>query len=58
MSVKVKFPNEWMRSSSNDTHNEMNDTKGVRIVWSGGDIDLSNDTKSFFIIAQQTRWNS
>ena len=31
MSVKVKVPNELMKPTSNDSHNEMNDTKGVRI---------------------------
>ena len=31
MSVKVKVPQELMTQASNDEHNEMNDTKGVRI---------------------------
>ena len=41
-----------MRSASNDAHNEMNDTKGVSIGSSRGELDISNDSRSFFIIAQ------
>ena len=28
---KVKVPYEWMIPASNDAHNEINDTKGVRV---------------------------
>ena len=45
ISLKVKVPNEWMRPASNDAHNEINDTKGVRIGWSRGVLVLSNDTQ-------------
>ena len=55
MSVKVKVSNERMRPTSNDAHNEMNDTNVVRIGYSRSEIDLSNDTRSFLIIAQRTR---
>ena len=55
MSVKVKVPNELMRSTSNDVHNEMNDTKYVRIGKSRGELDPGNDIRLFLIIAQQTR---
>ena len=44
-----------MRPASNDAHYETNDTKGIRIGQSRGELDLSNDTSSFFIIAQRTR---
>ena len=42
-------------AASNDTHNETNDTKGVRIGKSRDGLDLSNDTRLFFVIAQQTQ---
>ena len=35
-------------------YNEMNDAKGVRIEWSRGELDLSNNTRLFLVIAQQT----
>ena len=44
-----------MRPASNDAHNEMNDTKGVRIEKSRGELDISNNTRLFLIIAQPTR---
>ena len=40
MSVKVKVPNEWIRTASNDEYNEMNDTKGIRIGYLRGGLDL------------------
>ena len=52
MSDKLKVPIEIIRPSSSDAHNEMNDTKGVRIRSLRGEIDLSNDTRSFLVIAQ------
>ena len=45
MSVKVEVP-----QSMKD--NEMNDTKGVWIGKSRGELDLSNDTSLFLVIAQ------
>ena len=44
-----------MRPASNDAHNEMNGTIGVRIGYSRGEIDLSNDARLFLIIAKKTR---
>ena len=44
MSVNAKVPNELMWPASNDAHNEMNDTKGFRIVQSRGEVDSRNDT--------------
>ena len=41
-----------MRSASKNTHNEMNDTKGVLVGKSRGDLDLTNDTRLFLVIAQ------
>ena len=32
-----------MRPASNDAHNETNDTKGVRIGLSRGELDSSNE---------------
>ena len=43
-----------MRSSSRKANYEMNDTKGVRIGYSRGELDLINDTRLFLVIAQQT----
>ena len=51
MSVKVNVPKERMTPALNDVHNEMNDTKGVK----GDELDSSNDSRLFFVIAQQTR---
>ena len=31
MSVKVTFPNEWMKPASNEAYKEMNDTEDVRL---------------------------
>ena len=42
-----------MRSASNDAHNDMNDTKGVRIGYSRGELHLSIGTRAFLIIAQK-----
>ena len=44
-----------MRPASDDAHNEMSHTKGVRIGKSRDGLDLSNDTRLFFVIAQQTQ---
>ena len=41
-----------MRPASNDAHNEMNGTKGVRLGKSRGELESSNETSSFLIIAQ------
>ena len=43
-----------MRPASNKAHNEMNETKGVRIGQSRGELDSGNDIRLFMIIAQQT----
>ena len=52
MSVKVSVSKERIKSASSNAHNEMNDTKGVRIRSLRGEIDLSNDTRSFLVVAQ------
>ena len=36
---------ELMKPTSDDAHNEMNDTKGAMIVWSRGELDLSNNNR-------------
>ena len=41
-----------MRPTSNDAHNEMNDTKVGRIGYSKGELDPDNDIRSFLVIAQ------
>ena len=43
-----------MSPASNDVHYEMKDTKGVRIGQSRGELDSSNDTRLFLVIAKQT----
>ena len=42
-----------MSPASNDAHKEMNETKGVRIRLLRGQLDLSDDTKSFLTIGRQ-----
>ena len=54
MSVKVKVPNEWMKLALIDAYNETNDTNGVRIGYSRGELDSSNNITSFFVFAQRT----
>ena len=49
MSVIVKVLNERMSPASNDAHNEMDDTKGVKIGYLRGDLYLCNDTRSCLI---------
>ena len=58
MLFKVKVPKEWMRPATNDAHNEMNNTIGVGIGQSRGELDLTNDGKLFLVIATTTRWMS
>ena len=41
-----------MRPASNDAHNEMNGTIGVRIGYSRGELDSSNDIRTFLVIEQ------
>ena len=55
MSLKVKVPNERMRPTSNEAYKEMNDTEGVRIGYSRGELDSGNDIRLFMIIEHQTR---
>ena len=45
MSVKVEVPQSMKE-------NEMNGTKGIWIGHSRGELDSSNDTRSFLVIAQ------
>ena len=42
-----------MRPASNESYKEMNDTEGVRVGSSRGEIDSGNDIRLFLIIAQQ-----
>ena len=44
-----------MRPASNEAYKEMNDTEGVTIGKSRGDLDSGNDIRLFLIIAQQNR---
>ena len=55
MSVKVKVLKERLKPASKNIHNELNDTKDVRIGYSRGDLDLSNDTRLWLVNAHQTR---
>ena len=55
MSAKVKVLNKLMRLTSNDVHDEMNDTKGFRIGQSRGELYSSNDRRSFLVIEELTR---
>ena len=58
MSVNVKVLNKWKTPALDDVHDEMNYTKDFRIGQSRGEIDSSNDTMLFLVVAQQTRWES
>ena len=44
-----------MRPASNESYKEMNDTEGVMIGQSRGELDSGNDIRLFLIIAQQIR---